>query len=320
MFLTPEILINIFLETLILLFLSLCFGIALQIVRYFDIQQDTPLQYALERRAYLVSTIIRFALLFKIVLFFYFIYTLDKLSNIIPGAMCAAGVVTSNGYGVWVFMLKLVNIYLFGFWILADIEDRKEKAYPFTKFKFSFFIFIFILVVAEYILEILYFKGLDVSKIVSCCGVLFNPVKSNALFALFKFDPKIWAALFYLGYILVALFALLRKRVLFAIANALFLLISIFAIIYFFSPYIYQLPTHHCPFCMLQKEYGYVGYIIYLFLFLGTYYGMAMGFVSLFLHKKESFFAKSLLFDTLTLLILSFYCIRYYYINHVWLF
>jgi len=41
------------------------------------------------------------------------------------------------------------------------------------------------------------------------------------------------------------------------------------AILSFISVYFYELPTHHCPFCILQKEYGYVGYPLYLTLFGG---------------------------------------------------
>ena len=30
-----------------------------------------------------------------------------------------------------------------------------------------------------------------------------------------------------------------------------------------------ELPTHHCPFCILQQEYGYIGYPLYLTLMTG---------------------------------------------------
>ena len=96
MFLTPEVLILLIVESIIIFFLFAAFFIAVAIVRYFDFGQDTPLQYALERRSYLASIIVQFALALKIGLLFYFVFALDKLSNIIPGAMCAAGVVTAN--------------------------------------------------------------------------------------------------------------------------------------------------------------------------------------------------------------------------------
>ena len=44
---------------------------------------------------------------------------------------------------------------------------------------------------------------------------------------------------------------------------------SVAALISFTSLYFYELPTHHCPFCILQREYNYVGYLIYLTLMEG---------------------------------------------------
>jgi hypothetical protein len=48
-------------------------------------------------------------------------------------------------------------------------------------------------------------------------------------------------------------------------------------ILSFFSLYIYELPTHHCPFCILQGEYGYVGYPLYVALLGGGVTGMGVG-------------------------------------------
>ena len=316
MFVTPEVFINIFLDALIYIFLAVTFFIAIKVVRYFDINQDTPLQYALERQAYLASTIIEFALFFKIILLFYFIYTLDKLSNIIPGAMCAAGVVTANTYGVWLLLLKLLNIYLFGIWLVINKEDLLTKDYRYTKLKFRFFLLIFIAVSMEFALEYLFFNALDVSKIVSCCGVLFNPVRQSAMAMLLQIRPLYLVALFYLNFLV--LFIVQKRLYLFAALSASFLFVSLLAIIEFFSPYIYQLPTHHCPFCFLQKEYHYVGYLLYLLLFLGTFIGVAAG-VKKALGKNASV-RYALFFDTLFVLVVSAYVVVYYLKNGVWLF
>jgi hypothetical protein len=40
----------------------------------------------------------------------------------------------------------------------------------------------------------------------------------------------------------------------------------------FICLYFYDLPSHHCPFCILQKEYRYVGYLLY-----GTILGGGVG-------------------------------------------
>ena len=51
-------------------------------------------------------------------------------------------------------------------------------------------------------------------------------------------------------------------------------LISMVSIFSFISLYIYEMPTHHCPFCFLQEEYSYIGYPLYLSLFAGSILGI----------------------------------------------
>ena len=54
-------------------------------------------------------------------------------------------------------------------------------------------------------------------------------------------------------------------------------IVSVSALISFISLYFYQLPTHHCPFCILQKEYYYVGYLLYVTLLGGVVCGASTG-------------------------------------------
>jgi hypothetical protein len=49
--------------------------------------------------------------------------------------------------------------------------------------------------------------------------------------------------------------------------------LSLAALISLFCLYVYEMPTHHCPFCMLQKEYHFVGYFLYAFLLVGAIAG-----------------------------------------------
>jgi hypothetical protein len=304
MFTTPEVEIYLLLQSLLMAFMALSFVAAVRIALYFDPGQDTPLQYRLLKLSYLVSTILFFVLILKIGLFFYLIYTLDKLAEIIPGAMCAAGVVTANRYGVWLLLFELAGIYLFGFWALFHLRESRKKGWEDTRKKFIFFLPLFGLALAQYILAWLYFGALDLGKIVSCCGVLFNPVSSSSIFgSLLQIPPKAVAAAFY------ALFfaALFLRGWAFRLVHALMVPVAILAIILFFSPYIYELPTHRCPFCLLQGGYHYIGYLIYISLFLGTFWGMAG-------ERK-----KALLFDAIAVAILSYYVISYYLKNGVWL-
>jgi hypothetical protein len=92
------------------------------------------------------------------------------------------------------------------------------------------------------------------------------------------------------------------------------LLISIVSLIAIFGTYIYELPTHHCPFCFLQKDYYYIGYLIYITLFIGTFFGLATPFFN-----KNNYYKISIIFIIFYTLIVTAYPVIYYFRNGVWL-
>jgi uncharacterized membrane-anchored protein YitT (DUF2179 family) len=85
-------------------------------------------------------------------------------------------------------------------------------------------------------------------------------------------------------------FVLIRWRrggALFSLLSLAFFCVSVVSLISFFCLYIYELPTHHCPFCLLQREYGFVGYPIYGALIGGAISGMGVGILSPFRKRKS---------------------------------
>ncbi len=72
-----------------------------------------------------------------------------------------------------------------------------------------------------------------------------------------------------------------------SMSSAVTLLVSLASILSFISLYFYELPTHHCPFCILQKEYGYVGYPLYITLLGGTISGIGAGLLMPFRGVKS---------------------------------
>ena len=151
------------------------------------------------------------------------------------------------------------------------------------------------------------FSEIDIDRIVSCCGTLFSSSSETTLSLLFEVPNSVVLAFFYTNYLLLVGGFYLRKESVFKALNMVFMPVSIVSLILFFGTYIYELPTHHCPFCYLQKDYHYIGYGIYLTLFLGTFYGI--------IGKKKI----SLLFNTAFTLIVTTYPILYYFNNGVWL-
>ncbi len=310
MLLTPQILTINLLNLLFTIFLFIASIIAIKIVLKWDLNRNDEVQYRLLKENYLIQTIIKIVFYIKLPLFLFFIYTLDNLSNLIPGAMCGVGVINGVDFGVSLMVLKIINIYLFGFWLLLNRLDNSFSTYPYTKTKYLFFIIIFLLFLGEVYLEFNYFYELNPNKIVTCCSVVYNASSNNLIGNLLKLDNRVWLSLFYLNYILILISY--KKDILFALFNISFVVVSIITIITFFGIYIYQLPTHHCPFCLLQSDYYYIGYFIYTSLFLGTISGIG----SIFFKKYKKY---SILFNTILVLILTFYPLFYFYRNGVWL-
>ncbi len=68
----------------------------------------------------------------------------------------------------------------------------------------------------------------------------------------------------------------------FAFMSGLTFVIAAVSLVSFICLYYYELPTHHCPFCILQKEYGYIGYVLYATLLAGAVCGLGVGVVAPF--------------------------------------
>lgn len=317
--LSNEIIIFLFVQIILFILLSIAFYFSLSIIKNWDFNKTTNKQYKLEKTSYLVILIISFTLIVKIVLFPYFAYSLDNLSNIVPGAMCAAGIVGANEFGQINLTLKILILFFIGVWLIINSLDLKEKTYPFTKKKYFLYIFIFILSIIELFLDFSFLENISTKEPVMCCSVIFGVNNTGSKI---PFDLSISNLLivFYLLYILTTILSLQKSSFLNLIINFMFLYIGYYAVTYFFSTYIYQLPTHQCPFCMLQKEYYFVGYFIWGTLFLGTFFGISSFILKTFINKDLAYTYKySLIFNTLFVFLCSFYVIRYYLVNGVFL-
>lgn len=320
MTLTPEIIAILMLDGLFLFFSSIAFVLSLKLYWYWDRDATSLLQYRLEKESYLVGLIIKYIFMLKVPLFLFFIYTCDTLSGIITGAMCAAGVVNSVDFGLFLLLFKLLNLYLFGFWLLLHVRDVESELQPYIRQKSLFFGIVFFFFVAEIVLEILFFTSLNISKIVSCCGTLFSASTQSSLSFLFLMENWMIVSLFYASFVLMLVGFMVKNSAVYLFSNLLFLFFAIVSLILFFSTYVYELPTHHCPFCLLQSDYYGVGYFLYATLFLGTFYGIC-GVVISTLTKGFILRAMrlSIFFNSVYVLIVSAYVVVYFLKNGVWL-
>ncbi len=314
-----EVLITLFSQTLLLILLLIAVVGAVTILKRWDFNATSNQQYRLEKRSYLISLIISVVMFFKILLLPYFTYTIDSLSNIVPGAMCAAGVITANAYGNPLLLLKIFILFLMGLWLIINHLDIKAKSYPYTRKKFWFFIMIFMLIVGEYLLEITYFTHISLKKPVACCSVIFGLSGNNTI--PFHLDTMMLVGIFYLMVLLNFLFIWQKKPYALALSNLLFLFVSYYAIIHFFGPYIYELPTHICPFCMLQSHYYYSGYLLWGLLFLTVFFCIANAILKAIIQVERIYYYTYSAFFLLFLATIMTLDVAIYRLNHgVWLF
>ena len=319
MILSPEILTILILNMIFTIFAIIAFILSIKIFLKWDINATTKTQYSLEKYSYLSATIIKYIFAVKVPLFLFFIFTLDKISHVLTGAMCGAGVVDATDYGNYLFILKVINLYIFAYWIMLHSEDIKHEQQPYTKKKFLFFIVAFFFFISELILEGIMFSAIDLEEMVSCCGTIYSSSSTSYISKIFAIDISMLLGIFYGNFLIMFLLYFLKRKYLFSVANIFFIIISIITLIVFFGTYIYELPSHHCTFCFLQSDYYYVGYLIYALLFTGTFYGLATGFIETDKENRIRKYKISMLFNTLYVILLSLYPIIFYIKNGVWL-
>jgi len=315
--LNPQVLVYLLSESLLWVLLAIAAGVSVHILLRWDFESYSEEQYALERRAYLVMTILVMVFALKFLLLPYFAFILDRLSDQVPGAMCAAGVISANDLGLPLLFLKLLILFLMILWMTINHYDLEAKRYPWFRLKSALFLLIFLLVSAELWMDWNYFLRIDLHKVVSCCSALFGQLEgANPL--PFGLDIPRLLLLFYLLYAVAAFSILLRQYGLQIASLGLFVFVAYYAVVYFFGTYIYELPTHKCPFCMLQKEYGYVGYLIWGSLFGGVFLGLSAAICRLALGVRSLRLERVALgLITLFVLLCSLYVGVYYLRNGV---
>jgi len=264
-----------------MLLLAVWYGV--QIIRKWDIKSGSELQLGLERKTYLISTITSYAFGFQLLSFFLFIYTADDLARLFVGAMCAVGSLYVNAYGYPSLILKIVNFLLAGTWLILNYTDNKAYDYPLIKKKYLLLLIITPFILAEMTLQALYFLELSPNVITSCCGSLFSTEAPGVTSSLAALPSILMKIIFYCCIVATLLSGIWFYRTvggigyLFAFLSTAAFFVAIAALISFISLYFYEMPTHHCPFCILQKEYGYIGYGLYTLLLVGAVSGMGIG-------------------------------------------
>lgn len=261
----------------------LCVPFAVAVLRRWDLSCGSEAQLRLERRTYLVSTLVKIVLITEAAALVLFVFNADRMATLFTGAMCAVGTLRVDPLGFPALMLKMAVFFLAGSWLVLNHVDNRGWDYPLIRRKYAALLALVPVLLASGGVQLGYFLGLRADVITSCCSTLFSGggviVLSNALAAL----PHALSLALLAGTGAALLTSggwfLRRGRGgwIYALVSAAMLPVALAAIISTVSVYVYELPHHHCPFCILKREYGHVGYALYLPLFLGTACGLGAG-------------------------------------------
>ena len=271
-------------SSLLVLFLGIFAGrTAVRVLRYWNPASDSNLHIRLENEIWLASTLVEYGLGFQIFTLILFVLAADHFCKVIVGAMCATGALLANSFGMPALFVKIAGVFLYGFWIVLHKLDISVETYPLVKLKYIFLLLILPVLFADFILQTLYIANLSPDIITSCCAVVFGSGAKTGQNLLENFREQTVLLLYY-GAILV-LFGtgcLLLKRwimplvAIYSSGWLAFLGVATVAIITVFSSYIYAMPYHKCPFCILKPQYHYIGFILYFTLIPASFLGISI--------------------------------------------
>ncbi len=259
---------------------------ALRLVRQWDLADGSERQIGLERTTYLVSTVVAFVLVVEAVTLMLFAFNADRMAALFVGAMCAVGTLNASVWGFPTLWAKIAVFFAATVWLVIDHLDNRGRDYPLIRIKYVAILALAPLVLTEAGLQLAYFLDLKADTITSCCGRLFGEASSGAGGELAALDPKVALILLFGGSAVVGVLGLAAMRwrlvqALFGVASAVMFAVAIAAIVSVIGPYVYELPHHHCPFCLLKREYDHFGFALYLPLFIATGAGLAAGTLAL---------------------------------------
>lgn len=273
---------------------------ALQLLKDWDLGSDSELQIKLEERIWLVATLVQFGLVVQIISAILFIYAADYFATVLKGAMCAAGSLTANGYGIPALGFKLVTIFVGSLWIMLHRLDIGSENFPYTRLKSLWLLAMLPLLIGDGLLVVLYLINLEPEIVTSCCGIIFGDTEAGG-YSLLNYSsesamPFVLAAtaalilagsMFQLFSIPSSKGAALLVSGMLGASWLIFYLLALAVITVQVSPYVYGLPHHRCPFDLLHYPYLTIGLPLYLFLHGGVLSGLGAALARIISYAME---------------------------------
>lgn len=271
-----------------LLLMALATVTACRVLAGWRPDEDSARQIALEDQTVLAALLVRYALLLQIFSLVLLLGAATSFAGVLAGAMCAAGALSANSFGLPALGVKLAAVFLYGFWLVLHGLDLRSEHRPLVRPAFALLLLLLPLVATDTLLGVLYLANLQPDIVTSCCGVLFAP-RSAGGFSLFDPLPGLPLPVPFLFLATLILLAAVRLRgrppspvldIVLGLGCPAFFILALLVITNDISPYIYALPSHRCPFDLFDRATGYIGYPLYLSLFAATFAGASASWVA----------------------------------------
>lgn len=258
-------------------------SIGCRILRAWDPTRATAVQLRLEREAELAATVIDVVLGLLVLQAALFLMLLDRLADLLSGAMCAIGVLRASRFAVPALVAKGAALLAFVVWRTVHRADSLGEGFPFTRLKAGLLCGLILpLALADLALQTAMLVDLQPDVVTSCCSVAFRLAPSPAVALLDSLGPGPTLGIFLGGLaLLLATGAAAwhgtarrqhaaRSLIAHGVAALLFFFVVILAATALFGGYIYGSPAHRCPLCLLRGEPAWLGWPLYLALLAGT--------------------------------------------------
>ena len=249
-------------------------------------------QLAREHRLLLVETTLGGVLWVQLLALLAFLWVADDLHRRLAGAMCAAGTLAAGRFGYPLLAIKVAALVLAGLWWLVHRETRGALSPGLVRAKHLSLLGVAGLLVADAAIQLRYFAELSPNVLTSCCATVFRAGFDGLGSRLAAVDARAGQVVFFA--LLGTTLAVGGRRFwsasaceragapggyLYAGLAAATTGAALVAVVSWVAPAWYEAPTHHCPFCLLARAEGYVGYPLYAALAAGLLAGLAAGAV-----------------------------------------
>jgi hypothetical protein len=217
-------------------------------------------RHELEKRVYLVITLMAVGLALRLALVPLWFLTLSSLIPHVPGAMCLAGIhMLDTPWSFVASSLKIVVPLLYGYWLVLNALDRRMAGQPLLRLKLLLLAPVAVLLIVESGLDFHVLASVE-PRSVSCCTSLFDMPRSDLAKAVSS-STSLWVWMFAgLGAAAMGLSIAVARRptmlsriVLVAAASGTIVTFPL-ALHSKLSTILLHAPFHHCLFCVIRMS------------------------------------------------------------------